>query len=104
MASLESYCFKIKLKPGSREQAREWTSKFGNNAETVAQLGLQEGVYSLSGFLELSEEADYLYLFFRVDNVDRAIHLMRESDHTLNLEFREFMRDYSEKLAHVQRE
>lgn len=96
--NLEAYCFKVTLKPGSRERVREWTRTTAERGSEAEALLRSEGIFLQTVYLDITENGDYLLMFIRTKDVDTALKIARESTDALNLVFREFVRETWERV------
>jgi hypothetical protein len=96
---MEVECYRIKLKPGSRDTVLNWAEHLTKHAEEVRSLIQSEGIAIESAFLETIGDEDYLIYYLRGENLKRASEIARASTHPIDVFHREVMRSVSESGA-----
>ena len=90
---LKSFCAKVKLKSGSIERAREWAGELNSRKEEVIATLIDEGVYIESAFLDQSEHADFLIYYMRVESMEKAQQVVKQSLHPVDAYHKQFKID-----------
>ncbi len=80
----ESGCVKIKLKPGSLDQVREWAAELNRRKVEVMATLRDEGVSVEAVFLDSGEDGDYLLYYMKAENLAKASEVGRNSTHPID--------------------
>jgi hypothetical protein len=89
-------CSRIKLKPGSLPRVREWARVMQERRDEALATLEAEGVYEEIVFLDSSEDGDYLVIFMRAADMDRAQEVGRTSETPIDQYHKAFKRDVIE--------
>lgn len=65
-------CVRVRLKPGTLPQVREWAAHIGAHREEALATLAAEGVSIESVFLDSTEAGDYLVYYMRAGSHERA--------------------------------
>ena len=65
MASVETVCLKVRLKPDSIERVREWAAELENRDDEVLATLREEGVVVESAFLDRTSDGDFLIYYMK---------------------------------------
>lgn len=96
-SSLETVCRRIKLKPNSTDRVYEWARELNSRkAEALATLK-DESVYIESAFLEKAQDGDYLIVYMKVANMEKAGAIAAKSKHDIDKYHQQFKKDTWEK-------
>lgn len=86
----ETGCRKIKLKPGSLEQVREWAAELNRRPTEVLATLRDEEVMVESVFLESHDEGDFLIYYMKLKSFERANEVVKGSPHPIDAYHNEF--------------
>lgn len=96
----EIFIRKQKIQSGKLERLREWMDELVEAAETdtdgVRQIWAEEGLYTISLFIEHTEDAAYLVWYLEAESMDQLIEARAASTHPLHDVEDEMMEDVLE--------
>lgn len=96
----EIFIRKQKIQPGKLGRLREWMDELVDAAETdtdgVRHIWADEGLYSISLFIEHTEEAAYLVWYLEAESMHQLIEARAVSTHPLHDVEDEMMEDVLE--------
>jgi hypothetical protein len=81
---VETVCVKVKLKPGSLEQVREWAEELRSKADEVMATLRDEGVAVESVFLDSSDQGDFLVYYMKARSLTAAHEVAKRSAHPID--------------------
>lgn len=96
----EIFIRKQKIQPGKIGRLREWMDQLVDAAETdtdgVRQIWAEEDLYTISLFIEHTEDAAYLVWYLEAESMDQLIEARAVSSHPLHDIEDEMMEDVLE--------
>lgn len=87
----EVQCVKIPFKKGQTGQFLVWVEGLKNRRGEVLEAMRAEGIMSEAVFLESSEDADYMLLYTRANDLKAANQAFQESEIAVDTEFKALM-------------
>ena len=90
---LQTRCWKIKLKPGAVERAREWARTINSRTDEALETLRDEGVIVESVFLERTEQGDFLIGFMKAESFDQAAEAVSKTVHAIDEYHRKFKQE-----------
>ncbi len=96
VAMSEVICSRIKLKAGSIPKVREWAQVMHERRQEALSTLEAEGVLEESVFLDHAPDGDYLVIFMRATNLQRAQQMGRESQAAIDQYHRQFKQEVFE--------
>ena len=98
--SYETICVKIKLKPNSIEQVREWARAMNARKEEAIATLRDETVIVESAFLDQTSEGDFLITFMKAESLAKAREAAKSSIHDIDKFHQKFKhKTFEEKIA-----
>lgn len=73
-------CTKIKLKPGSELNAREWAAEINRRSEEVREILKSEGVTIEAAFLDKQADGFYLIYIMQSDDFEKSQQVTAKSE------------------------
>lgn len=92
-SSMETWAFRIKLKPNSIHRVREWAGEIMRRQQEALETLRDESVLLENFFLEQAEDGDYLIGVMTAESFDRSQASVRESKHDIDSYHQQFKRD-----------
>ena len=84
----EPFLRKQRIEPGKTERAREWLAELKEstreNSSEALDIWADEGLYTLSMFIEHAEDGDYLVWYIETDDLERLIEVRENSTYDLH--------------------
>ena len=86
----ETRCFKVRLKPGTRDRVLEWAKELQRRKEEALETLRDEGVLVESVFLERSPDGDSLVYYMKAEDMERSSRVAHVSSRPIDLYHRKF--------------
>jgi ribosomal protein L4 len=93
---METACYRIKLKAGMINDAKNWAEHLNSRTKEVLGLLKSEGVTVESAFLDQVNGEDYLIYYLRAENLENAHKIASESNHPVDIFHRNSMKQISD--------
>ena len=90
---LETRCFKIKLKPGSIERAREWAQTINRRRDEALATLRDETIVIESVFLDRTHHGDFLIIYTKAVSFARSAEAVQNTTHAIDEYHRRFKRE-----------
>ncbi|WP_435358342.1 DUF6176 family protein [Haloarchaeobius sp. DFWS5] len=84
---------KQRIEPGKTDHLREWTQEIQDREDEALETLEQEGMHHEAAFVEHTDDGDFLVYFMQADDMDRVFDAFAESDHPIDAEHKEVMRE-----------
>lgn len=91
--SQKPVCARVRLKPGSMSQVREWALHLSEHREEALATLQAEGVTLESVFLDSSEAGDFLVYYMRSESQEKAADVAARSVEAIDIYHRQFKKD-----------
>lgn len=99
----ETHCWKVKLKPGSIDRAREWARTINERREEALETLRDETVIFESVFLDRTSDGDYLIAIMKAESFEKAEEASKKSTHEIDKYHRRFKQDVWEERIELER-
>jgi L-rhamnose mutarotase len=87
----QSECIRIRLKPGMTDKFVEWAKQVPTRMEEVKASMTEQGVLEQSIFLERAADGDFIVLYWKVVDAERARAIFQNSKRKIDLEMVEMI-------------
>jgi hypothetical protein len=90
---LQTKCIKIKLKPDSLEQVREWALTINSRKDEAIETLRREGIIIESVFLDKTSEGDFLIYYVKAKDLEDAKKAFQRSTVAIDEYHRQFKKE-----------
>ena len=87
----ETQLLKVKIKPGQTQAAQQFIKFMNEQRESCLNTCRQEGMVVESLFFESTSAGDFLYLYAKARNLEKADQVFKESTEPINNQVKEFI-------------
>ena len=89
---MDIQCLKIRLKPDSLDKVKAWVKQFTEMPE-VSEALREESIHVESMFIEHTDEGEFLILYQRADDLQKANEFYAKTEHPANVAMRSFVEE-----------
>jgi hypothetical protein len=82
----QSECIRIRLRPGMTERFTQWAKQVANRADEAKASMAEQGVIEQNIFLERGTDTDFIVLYWKVEDLDKARAVFQRSTRKIDLE------------------
>ena len=87
----ETQLLKVKIKPGQTQAAQQFIKIMNEQRESCLNTCRQEGMVVESLFFERTSAGDFIYLYAKAHNLEKADQVFQESTEPINNQVKEFI-------------
>ena len=99
---METRCFKVKLKPNSIDQVREWAQTINERKDEALETLRHETVVIESMFLDRTEHGDFLIGYMKAESFQKAGEAVQRSVHAIDEYHSKFKQDAWDERAELE--